>query len=385
MDKIIVDNFKNRINEIETPKEADDIIKRAMERGEKKRNVRYLKPLTTAAAVLLICIVCAANSKALASYLEKVPVIKTIFGLENKGVENAIKNDFVQKPNKDLPACGQEAISKDITVTIDGLMISGNKLNLAYTLKAGESQKDLKDLKITKFDIIDNKNRTLWKQYEPFKAKDTTSNYTKTEFSGCSSATYDGENFEKNRTVKGFYDFMAEESKIDIPENITIKVSQLCESYLVDCNNKTSQFYKKFNRLPQVIDGEWTISIKLDKKFLEAEGVIYKPAEEIKDDFFKFEYVNVYPTTANAKFTLYDGFDIEDFGENVYLENEKGDKYTQNELGTYSDDKKNEYKFNLESPYYDRSGKLYLVINNIDGGMFKKNKSYRIELVKVEK
>jgi len=383
MDKKVVDNFKNRINEIETPKEADEIIKRAMERGDRKKGIKYFKPLT-AAAVLMICIICAVNSPALATYLERMPVIKNIFGFENKGVENAINNGFIQKPNTNLPSCGQEASCNGITITIDGLMMSGNKLNLAYTLKADESQKELKDLRITKLQILDNKGSLLWQEREIVKAADNKVDYVTTKFNSASYGTYDNESFVNSRSVRGFYELTTEESKADIPESITLKVTGVGEDWLNQANNKQSEFYKKFKRLPQAISGEWIINIKLDKKFLEADGVIYKPVEEIKDDMFKFEYVNVYPTVANAKFTLYNGYDINGLGKSVYLENEKGEKYMAKESGSSSDDKKIEYKFNFESPYFDKPEKLYLVINNIDGGTFKKNKTYRIELIKTK-
>ena len=261
-------------------------------------------------------------------------------------------------------------------------MISGNKLNLAYTLKAGESQKDLKGLNIIKYEITDGKGRILGKAAEWDKDKKQVIKDNNCEFNSVGFGTYNEKDFLKNRAIKGFFEFRSEKTNIEIPESITIKVTQLSENPINYPNNVYSDFYKKNNRLAQVIDGEWTINIKLDKKFIEAESISYKPAQQINNDLIKFEYINIYPTVANCKYIVDKNLNIN--VSSVYLEDEKRNVYKNTEYGIFGNDK-TEHKMNFESPYFDKPQKLYLVIEDAELRDSKKKMSYRIELVKSEK
>ncbi|WML34253.1 hypothetical protein [Clostridium sp. OS1-26] len=78
---------------------------------------------------------------------------------------------------------------------------------------------------------------------------------------------------------------------------------------------------------------------------------------------------------ANAKFSLPENMSI----TNMYLEDEKGNKYNRRGGTSYSTDNFYVSCPDFESPYFDKIEKLYLVFDTTENG---KNKSFKIELKK---
>ena len=352
------DNFKN----IEVPMEADLVIERAIKRAKNRHKKRFLKVSSGIAAVFALSILLGKTSPAFAEYINNATApVKNLFGhFGNKGIDNAVKNGFVQEVSKDSKT---SASDKGITVTIDQVAIGGNKLNIGYTLKADEKYKEFDNLYYDKFKITDNKGRVLYDSADPGKSY----------YGGFDHKTINNEGFKDTRVKQGIFEFMSGKTKDEIPDSITIEFYDFSDTPSLYASNKNKKQSAK------IIEGKWTTTVKIDDKFKNAKEMTYvKAFETAENSNIKIEYINVYPTTANAKFLCPKDMDI----SNVRLEDEKGNKYASN-TGSYgmgsinSDHATAEPDF--ESPYFDKIEKLYLVFDGNENG---KNKNFKIELKK---
>ncbi|MTK11253.1 MAG: DUF4179 domain-containing protein [Clostridiaceae bacterium] len=369
-------NYKDNFENIEVPMEADLVIERAIKRAKTRHKRRVLKAFSGIAAVFILSIFLSKTSPAFAEYINSVtaPVKNLFSNFNDKGIDNAIKNGFVQEASKDKETSNQSASDNGITVSIDQITISGNKLNIGYTLKADDRYKDLENLYYDKFKITDNKGRVMYDLV----------NYDKPSFySGYSHRYINEENFKNTRVKQGIFEFGTPKSKIDeIPDSITIEFYDFSD-------NSSGYRYKKYHgffyrlthKSPKIIDGNWSITIKIDDKIKNAQEIKYVKAQETDENSSaKIEYVNIYPTTANAKISLPENMRI----TNIYLEDDKGIKYKQSGGRGYSSssDKSGNYNVSLpdfESPYFDKIEKLYLIFDATENG---KNKNFKIELKK---
>ncbi|WP_050759723.1 hypothetical protein [Clostridium carboxidivorans] len=198
------------------------------------------------------------------------------------------------------------------------------------------------------------------------------------ELDGFNTKYIDEESFKNTKIKQGVFKFLSHNSKIDkIPNNITIEFydfSDIVGGYFY--NSSHGFFYKLTHKSPKFVKGTWSIPLKIDDKFKNAKEIKYVKAEETaKNSNIKIEYVNVYPTTANAKILL--PYDM--IITSMHLEDEKGNKYNQKGGTGYQTDTINASCPSFESLYFDKVGKLYLVFDAKENG---KNKNFKIELKK---
>ncbi|NMM65032.1 DUF4179 domain-containing protein [Clostridium sp. P21] len=377
------DNFEN----IKVPIEADLIIEKAIKRAKNRHKRRFLKLSSSLAASFALLIFLGKASPAFANYINNVtaPVKNLFSNFQDKGIDNAVKNGFVQETSKD-----KKATDKGITVTIDQVTISGNKLNIGYTLKADDRYKDFKDLNYDKFKITDNKGRVLYDERTSDEiakdAKEFNDKYKNKVYQidgilyqSCEHNNINKESFKNTRIKQGIFQFASSKSKIDeIPDSITIEFYDFSDNTLGYRYNKFyGFFYKLTHKSPKFVEGNWAITVQIDDKIKNAKEIKYVKAEETTENSnIKIEYVNIYPTTTNAKFLIPKDMNI----TNIHLEDEKGNRY--NYKGGWLDNNPVNSNYSIEgpdfeSPYFDKIQNLYLVFDSKENG---KNKAFKIEL-----
>lgn len=366
-DKSYKDSFEN----IEVPKEADFVIEKAIKRAKNRYKRRFLKLSSGIAASFALLLFLSKASPAFAEYINDAtaPVKNLFIHLGDKGLNNAAKNGFIQA-SKDKKASSLSASDKGITVTIDQVAISGDKLDIGYTLKADDKYKDFKDLYYDKFRITDNKGKVLY-----------DSESGEFYYNGFDDRPIYKKNFKDTRVKQGVFGFTSipngddsrDLGKCKIPDSINIEFYDFSDTEWL-CTYRNSKNHP--NKSPKVVEGKWAISIKISDKFKNIKGIKYVKAKETeKNSDIKIEYINVYPTTANAKFSYSRDMSI----SNLYLEDEKGNKYIATTGMVEDFPKYTEAKPYFESPYFNKVKKLYLVFDAKENG---KNKNFRIELKK---
>ncbi|MCS4523552.1 hypothetical protein JTT07_03910 [Clostridium botulinum] len=137
-------------------------------------------------------------------------------------------------------------------------------------------------------------------------------------------------------------------------------------------------FDRLFHKAPKVINGNWILNIKVDDKFKNAKEINYiKDTDVDENSSINIEYVNLYPTVANAKFLVPINMSV----NGVYLEDDNGNKYKCGISGSGEVENSNfcEETATFESPYFEKISKLYLVIKGKEDN---KEKDFKIPLKK---
>ncbi len=137
-------------------------------------------------------------------------------------------------------------------------------------------------------------------------------------------------------------------------------------------------FDRLFHKTPKVINGNWILNIKVDDKFKNAKEINYiKDSNVDENSSINIEYVNLYPTVANAKFLVPINMSVND----VYLEDDNGNKYKCGARGSRKVENSNfrEETSAFESAYFEKISKLYLVIKGKEDN---KEKDFKIALKK---
>lgn len=363
--------LKNHLESIEIPEEIDFVIDRAIKRAKNRHRKTFFKVTASLSIMLVLFIFLNKTSPVFANYINnastKVKNLLSNFG--DKGIDNAIQNGFVQDSVKNKNDFSQSAADKGITVTIDQFTMSGNELLIGYSVKADSRYNDWDDLMCDSLQILDNNGRIL------FDGSDSDAVYGSIYYMDV-----DKGNFKNSRTKKGIFHFSTNKTKISkLPDSITIKFYDFYDNTISPHIYKRMNFFDKLShKVPKIIAGNWQVNIKVDDKLKNAGEINYiKAISKDVNSIIKIDYVNVYPTVANAKFSVPVDMSI----KNVYLEDDKGNKYRCGTRERHKDDNPNfrEETSDFESPYFEKVAKLYLVIKGEENN---KENNFKIALEK---
>lgn len=379
--------LRNNLESVEIPKEVDFVIDRAIKRAKNRHKNIFFKVTASLAIMLALFVFLNKTSPVFANYVNNASKeVKNLLGnFRDKGIDNAIKNGFVQESIKNKNDFSQSAKYKGITVTIDQFTMSGNELLIGYSVKADSKYNDWNDLMCDSLQIIDNKGRILFdgRDSDDVAKERAKNNIDIKEYAVYNSLYYmdvDKGSFKNSRVKKGVFHFGSNKTKIsELPDSITIKFYDFYDNTISPHIYKKMNFFSKLShKAPKIVTGNWQVNIKVDDKLKNAKEINYvKDINTDVNSIIKIEYVNVYPTVANAKFLVPINMSV----NNVYLEDNNGNKYKCGARGNRRDGNSNsrEEISDFESPYFEKVTKLYLVIESEENN---KEKDFKIALKK---
>src|SRR5699024_11971452 len=140
--------FKEKHRDIPVPAHIDHYIRAGIDQAskKKKRNFRAVLSSVSIAAVIFLFVVSVRVSPVFASYAGQIPGLDRLVELirGDKGLESAVKNDFVQ-------VIGKSDTHDGITFTVDEIIADEAKMIIFYTLEADQDYHYLMlgDLEIT--------------------------------------------------------------------------------------------------------------------------------------------------------------------------------------------------------------------------------------------
>lgn len=133
----------------------DEYIKRGIYLGKKKKRRRRLRLISSisAAAVFIIMITSIRNSTAFAAYLSRIPGLEYIVKIINydKGIDDAVDNNFVQHIN-------QSQQYEGINFTIKDIIADDSKCILFYNI---ENKSSHKFVNLDEMELKDEKGKDL--------------------------------------------------------------------------------------------------------------------------------------------------------------------------------------------------------------------------------
>lgn len=377
-------SIRNRFDEIDVPIETDLIIEKAIKRAKNRYKKLFLKTTATLAASLALLVVLNNTSPAFAEYINNTSIkIENLFSKFNdKQIDTAVKNGFVQGSFKDKNISRNSASDKGITVTIDQLSIDKKTLAIGYTSKVDSSCK-WDDFNQEILQITDEKGNILYdgRDFDDIMRdkKNENKTYNQIEYyNGVRKRNVNKEDFKNSRTKQQIVLFSSNgSSALDtIPKNINIKFTECSDTDIMNVNKyyKHGYFYRIFHNAPKVVNGNWEINMEIDDKFRNAKEIRYVKANEIgENSLVKIADVNVYPISAHTTFSVPKDWIV----KSSYLEDNLGNKYTFRRSGTDYDGEVQCISSEFESPYFNKIEKLYLGFNCKIGGI---DKEVKIEL-----
>lgn len=263
--------------------------------------------------IILAVLICLCTVSIVVAY----PKIKTEDEFKNlkeifkndKSIESAIDNGFAQHINK-------ETTDKNITFSVDDIIMDSRKLIIAFSIKSKEKYKELYPYSLKIMDG-DNKNELL--QIHRFGFEDLTSEIVS----------------------RGFYEIVYDYRKDMLPENIIIKCEEL-EGSLDESKIKK-------------IKGNWNVQFSIDRENSEKD----KPFEyhlfkkvKLQDEVFTIDYLEVYPTVMNLKISMEKNNSHNFIGlKHIIIEDEKGNEYKA--VSTVENGKESKI-VRFESPYFEK-------------------------------
>lgn len=373
----------NKFQHIEVPEEVDLVIEKAIKRGKNRYRNNFIKISGSLVACLALVLFLGVTSPVFAEFINNPTVaVRDFFSnFKDKGVDNAVKNGFVQKIDTNKKDISKSVTDKGLIITINQFAISGNELLLGFTIKADSSYKNWDKIDFNSFQISDDKgHRLLEMNISDFNTYRHGYGY---EYGEVYYKNLDNGSFKISQMKQGIFEFRSNNKTISqIPNNITIKFMSFSSNPILSYTyNRMNFFQKLFHEAPKIVSGNWTFNIEVADKFKTAKTIEYvKSNETNENNSVKIDHININVTNANAK--IYTSVDMKI--HKMYLEDADGKQYNDN--GGESGDttlygvkvKQNEPYF--ESPYFNNITKLYLVIESKVNG---EEKDFKIELKKI--
>lgn len=382
---------KNGFEKIDISSRLDDVIKKSISKAKRDKKIRTIKlrliKINAAIASLIIIFISSVNFvPAFAESLSDVPVISSIANAVqfhyDKNIDSAVNQNLSQNISK---------IQKDknISITVDNVITDDKDIFILYTLNGTMADEDIRNLLLEKFSVSDNNGKTLLNS-DDFKSqrlppKLNNKNQDSLSLSNTnykciiSSLGNSIENYSKNKKTFGSIELISIKN-MKIPDEINLKVSGITEAYNMSYSKEAyNNFTSKFNREPKNISGNWNFEIKLDKNLKSQKPEEYNNIPfSINNTDFTFKSVKIYPTHTEIRIQLgknsIDKSQCNSIGRIVggdtsklpYLTDEKGNKYSISGNALVSMDSENCINLSFESPYFNKTNKLYLVINQLN-------------------
>lgn len=374
-------SMRNRFDEIEVPIETDLIIEKAIKRAKNRHKRLILKTTAMLAASLALLVVLNNTSPAFAEYINNTSItIENLFSKFNdKQMNTAVKNGFVQGSFKDKNVSRNSASDKGITVTIDQLSIDKKTLAIGYTSKVDSSCK-WDDFNQEILEVTDDKGNILYdgRDFDDIMRDKKNKNKAYNQivyYNGFSKRNVNNEDFKNSRTKQQIILFSSNgSSELDtIPKSLNIKFTQCSNTDIMKVNDyyKHGYIYRIFHKAPEVVKGNWQINMDIDDKFRNAKEIKYVKANETDENaLVKITDVNVYPISAYSAFLVPKDWIV----KSPYLEDNQGHIYACRQYGMGDDGEFQNITSDFQSPYFNKIEKLYLGFTCKIGGIDKKVK-----------
>lgn len=314
---------KSSYDNIPIPESLGSILDKNIERAHRARKHFFLKPLTIAAASILLFIFTVNTIPAFASLVNRVPVLSNIAGFVqfDKGLQSAAEKGYIQRINKSIEDRG-------IKFTIKEIIFDKKRLIVYYRI---DSDLKIKNINIDNLRLKDENGKEL--------------EYFSSIFIGPD------EDFMNYKYSENIIDFNMPDEK-DFPENITIDLKSL--KITGESDENTS-----------IIEGNWSLAIKLDSDMLNMEPRIlkYDKTAQIGPMKFSIKNISIYPCSVHVNIEMDENNPYKFCGFiNPRLVDKNGNEYTSR-MSTINSDLRRVLYF--ESNYFIDAKSLRLEFDGI--------------------
>ena len=333
------DNFeKQLIKALNEEKEIPSIVRMSLDSTyDRIRTLPKKKNKVIRKIAAIVC--CVVISVAMLNNESVIAGIKTFFNFNDKGVERALNEGFINENSNSIYDNG-------IEITLDSYFADSNKMGLSFKMKFDDS-KILKGIDTVSLDYrIKNGDGDYIMEDIP----DTKTLKGKNQY--ISSLNEKNSKLDlKNNEVQ--FDVILESNEGSIPklENAVIEV-------------ETVKFFKN-NKMIKGIDGIWNLALNGEKS-----NVVNSVEYKAENNTSKIEIISAKanPTSFNVIFAVDDEYiDFKKFSTiNMKLIDENGKEYqSSSDYSQESNDTKTIIATNFGLTSYDNVDKLKLIVGSI--------------------
>lgn len=320
--------LRQRLNNTSKPGCIDDYIKRGIKLGQVKKKKNKIRIFANVAALIIFVILSASIriSPVFASYISKVPGLQYLVDLIHfdKGISDAVENDFIQNINM-----SQE--HEGLVFTVKDMIIDNSKCILFYSIK---NKTDHKFVNIVDIKLKDENGKDV--------------------IAVSNLDLFVNKNMMDQKELLGKVDFNFSNEETIIPERLFIVVK------LQDEYTDGPIAHDKRN----ILASTWTYNIPIDKEKIETMKVVYNLNQSFKIEGQKvfFKTVTITPTQIAAEIEYDKSNSKKILGyDDIEIINESGEKWAtimNGVSGTRKDDDHQTLFF--QSNYFTNPKELYI-------------------------
>jgi hypothetical protein len=321
--------LKEKINNTPKPDCIDEYIKNGIRLAQTKKKKTKAKRLANVAVLVVFLILSASIriSPVFASYISKVPGLQYLVTLINfdKGIKDAVDNDFIQSINM-----SQE--HEGLVFTIKDMIIDNSKAILFYS--------------------IENKANHKFVNIAEIKLKDKNGK----DVIACSTMDlFVNQDISKQKELVGKVEFSFNNEETILPDTLFIEV--LLEDE--DINDAPISHDKR-----NILASTWKFNTPIDKEKFETMKKIYTLNEKIEVEGQKilFKTVTITPTLIAAEIEYDNNNSKKILGyDDITFINEKGEKWATISSGVSGSRKdENHETLFFQSNYFTSPKELYI-------------------------
>lgn len=320
--------LSEKLNNTPKPDCIDDYIKSGINLGKIKKKKTKIRIYSNIAALIIFIFFSAfiRVSPVFASYISKVPGLQYLVNFINfdKGIKDAVENDFIQNVNM-----SQE--HESLVFTVKDIIIDNSRGILFYSIK--------------------NKTNHKFVNIAEIKLKDENG---KVVIAITDMDQFINENMMEQKQLLGKVDFTFVEGETILPDRLFVEVK------LQDEATNESIPYDKRN----ILGSTWKYSIPIDKEKLETMKVVYNLNQiiEIEGQKILFKTVTITPTQIAAEIE-YDKSNSKKIlsYDDIEIVNEKGENWATIMNGVTSTRKDEDHQtLFFQSNYFTSAKELFI-------------------------
>ena len=320
--------FSEKLNNTSKPDCIDDYIKRGINLGQVKKKRIKIRIYSNVAALIIFVLFSASIrvSPVFASYISKVPGLQYLVNLINydKGIKDAVENNFIQNVNM-----SQE--HEGLVFTIKDIIIDKSRAILFYSI---QNKTNHKLVNIAEINLKDENGKNV--------------------IASSGIDLFVNENMMEQKELLGKVNFNFIDNETIIPDRLFIDVKLQDEV--------TNEIISRDKR--KILISTWKFNIPIDKEKLKNMKVVYNLNQIIKIDGQKifFKTVTITPTQISVEIEYDKSNSKKILGyDDIEIVNEEGEKWgtIMNGIsGTRKDDDHQTLFF--QSNYFTNPKELYI-------------------------
>lgn len=284
---------------------------------------RYKRKIILAVLIIIILILIAIFFTS-----KKDESFEVRYGITDKGVKQAIKNNYIQDVDISQEYDG-------IIVTVDNIIIDGSRILIFYNIESNIHRDSYKYLSSVTYNIMDENG---------------------SEIPACFEIPDYNFNLDTKKKLYSHFDMILS-PQIDIPSNIQLDISLKVASHSSKSNNKG--YSNKSVELPY----KWKMNIPIDKKIFDDKKRVYDLNKNIEIEGQKIiiNKLTMYPTASLLDISFDQNNTMNILGIQDFKLVSNGEEYNNGILGVSSSiiDDYNSVLY-YESDYFGNDKEIYI-------------------------